>query len=135
ENAQTHDGVDAAQSGGAGGGGGAWLEATVAGPGTLTFWWKISGNADRTGTNYLIFYIDEVPQASIFGEVDWEQQSFDIPPGRHVLKWLYLGNTTVFTGHENAGWVDEVAFTPPATLVSPVLTTDGQFHVTLGGKV
>ena len=41
---------------------------------------------------------------------------------------------TVFTGHENAGWVDEVAFTSAPTLVSPVLTTDGQFHVTLVGK-
>jgi hypothetical protein len=48
----THDGVDAGQSGAISHGEQSWMETTVAGPGTLTFWWRVSS---ESGYDYLEF--------------------------------------------------------------------------------
>lgn len=54
QSAVTHDGVDAAQSGLIAHGQSTWVETTVTGPTTLSFYWKSSSESvDR-----LEFYID-----------------------------------------------------------------------------
>jgi hypothetical protein len=49
---------DAAQSGSITHGQGTSLETTVTGPGTLTFYWKVSSQSNMAGHDYLRFYID-----------------------------------------------------------------------------
>lgn len=118
----THDGIDAAQSGAIGPSGTTSMQTTVAGPGTLSFWWKVSS---ESGNDKLIFYLDGVEQtgtlAAISGTVDWVQKSMDIPTGSHVLKWSYTKNGSGSSGSDT-GWVDQVVFTP-GTLTT--LTWDG----------
>ena len=110
----THDGIDAAQSGAMTDNQESRLEATLAGPGTLTFWWKVSSESQY---DYLVFYLDGVEQAGslakIAGSVDWVLKTAAIPSGSHVVKWAYTKDFSVSSGSD-AGWVDQVAFTPSA---------------------
>lgn len=105
----THDGVDAAQSGTIIDNQASHLETTVTGPGTLTYYWKVSSEANY---DYLKFKLDGTEQFSISGEVNWQQKTVDIPSGQHTISWSYSKDGSV-NGGQDAGWVDQV--------VSPVL--------------
>lgn len=124
----TQDGVDAAQSGPIGNSQASWLETSVTGPGTLTFWWKVSS---EEGWDYLRFLMDGSEQLSvpgIAGEVGWEQRTVQIAGGAdvtHTLRWQYAKDSSVSLG-DDAGRVDRVVFTPTVDtsrtiLISPVL--------------
>ncbi|MBI2927874.1 MAG: immunoglobulin domain-containing protein [Verrucomicrobia bacterium] len=107
QNLVSHDGIDAGRSGLLEDFGQSELEASVIGPGTLTFWWKVSSErSDR-----LTFFLDDSDQElEISGEVDWEQRTVAIPAGVHTLNWWYSKDSSVLEG-EDAGWVDEAVFT------------------------
>jgi len=60
-----------------------YIETNVTGPGNLSFYWKVSSESNY---DFLRFYIDDIEQANISGEVDWHRMSFDIGPGSHTLK-------------------------------------------------
>ena len=82
---------------------------TVYGPSSLSFYWKVSS---EPGFDTLSFYIDNVLQESISGEVDWEQQTFPISEGTHTLKWTYSKDQFISLGSD-AGWLDKVEYTIP----------------------
>lgn len=105
----THDGVDAAQSGLITHSQECWMQTTLTGPGTLTYWRKVSS---ESGYDYLEFYIDGVLQSGrISGTVDWQKQTNSIPFGSHTVKWRYIKDGSANNGLD-AGWVDEVGFVP-----------------------
>jgi uncharacterized repeat protein (TIGR01451 family) len=104
----THDGADAAQTGGITHSQTNWLQTTVTGPGMLTFWWKVSSEADF---DYLRFAVDANVQASLAGEVNWQQRTHLISTGAHTLRWTYAKDAGGNAGQDKA-WVDQVVFTP-----------------------
>lgn len=104
----THDGVDAAQSGLVFDSQESWLETSVNGPGTLTFWWKVSSEKDF---DWLRFHMDGILQQQISGEINWQQRSFQIPPGSHTLRWRYVKDSNSPLGQDRA-WLDMVNFAP-----------------------
>jgi hypothetical protein len=118
-----HDGVDAAQSGMVTHNQESWLHTTVSGPGTLTFWWKVSSELDF---DWLRFHVDGVLQEQVSGEVGWQQRSYRLPEGLHTLKWRYVKDPQDTAG-QDCGWVDQVSFTPvsgaPAIVVQPANQT------------
>lgn len=123
---ETHDGDVAAQSGLVGNNQQSLLQATVTGPGTLRFWWKVSSepNYDR-----LWFNMDYQNWATwIDGETDWEQFVFPVPAGVHTLNWSYVNDGSVSAG-KDAGWLDEVTFTSAGAmnLAAPQQLSDGSF--------
>jgi alpha-tubulin suppressor-like RCC1 family protein len=124
----THNGIAAAQSGAISNSTDTYLETTVTGPGTLTFWWMVSS---EEYFDFLSFYIgsDTPYVARISGEVDWEQETFLIGSGSHTLMWIYAKDPDVSVG-EDAGWLDQVSFVPtpmplPVQLGVPTLLPDG----------
>ena len=120
QTADTHDGVDAGQSGIAADNQESWVQTTVTGPGTLSFWWQVSSEATF---DFLRFEVDGVEQFSISGAVAWQPRTFTIPSGNHILRWRYTKDNFVASGSD-AGWVDEVVFTGSnANLVGLVLST------------
>lgn len=127
ENKITHDGDAAAQSGPIVDNQRSYLNTTLAGPGTLAFWWKVSSEESY---DFLSFYLDDavVPMAAISGEVDWRQETFTIPSGTHIARWIYAKDASVSAG-QDAGWLDQVAFTPdpPLRLSAPRRLLDGSF--------
>ncbi|HYV31189.1 MAG TPA: hypothetical protein VEO53_08815, partial [Candidatus Binatia bacterium] len=109
----THDGVDAARSGAAGDGDSSSLRTRVTGPGTVSFWWKVSGETNR---DTLRFYVSDSEQARISGEVDWQPQTFAVPAGSHELKWKFRNEET---NAQEGAWVDQVRFDPlPPTITN-----------------
>ena len=102
----THDGVVAAQSGPIGDNQQSSIQTTITGPGTLSFWWKVSS---EQWFDFLACSIDAVQQAAISGEVDWQLETLRVPAGTHTLVWTYAKDPTVSVGLD-AGWVGDVSF-------------------------
>lgn len=112
----SHDGLDAAQCAapaGSGSGSGG-LQTTVTGPGTLSFWWKVSSEANN---DTLRLYVNGVAQAGISGEVDWQQSTLTLPAGSQALEWRYSKNATISAGQDR-GWVDQVQYVPDGCAIS-----------------
>lgn len=100
---------DAAQSGDITNEQTSWIQTTVSGAGTVSFYWKVSseGNCD-----YLEFYIDDARQEGISGSKDWHQMTFEITgSGEHTLEWRYSKDESISRG-DDCGWVDEVEWVP-----------------------
>ena len=96
----------------------AWLQTTVVGPGTLSFHWKVSSEADY---DFLEVFVDDVLQpGSISGEVDWQQRSISIPAGSHIITWIYSKDVYDSLGSD-CGWVDKVSFPAQKVSMVPVL--------------
>ena len=106
----THDGVDAARSGALGNNQTNWLQTTVSGPGTISFWWYASSEVNY---DYLEFLVDGSVIWSISGTNNvWTSKSHAISTsGTHTLQWRYRKDDTRYRG-EDAGFVDQVTWTP-----------------------
>ncbi len=121
----THDGVDAARSGGIGALQETILQTTLAtsSPGNVTFWWKVSS---EQYFDMLEFLMNGVSLANISGEVDWQQASIPVPAGTNVLQWRYSKDPTFDSGLD-AGFVDQFAFiAAPQILGQPASVTANQ---------
>lgn len=123
---------DAAKSGTTEVGESSYLETIVEGPYVLNFDWKVSS---RVGSNYLEFSINGVVQERISGEVDWTAKEFFIPAGTQELRWTY-SKTGDAGEYEDAGWVDEVVFTPfsdPELVLTSLIYTPGRYVLDVAG--
>jgi hypothetical protein len=118
----SHDGVDAASSGPLGVREQSWMETTVTGPGSLSFWWKISADTANTA----IFSVNAQPAVQVSGDANWRVETIDFTAGQATLRWTY---TNVFnnSSRSNAAWVDEITWIPgesaPRILQPPTNTT------------
>jgi len=89
------------------------METTLAGPGTLTYWWKVSSEY----SDPLICFMDGAGQARISGESDWTQKGLVLGDGPHTLGWRYQKDYSTARGAD-AGWVDQISFQPGPTYPS-----------------
>ena len=109
QGAVSHDGKDALRTGIIYDGQSSYLITRVTGPGTLTFWWKVSCEAG--GNDALRFLLDGSQKYSISGERDWAKVTVDVAgSGSHVLKWNYTKNASVSKG-QDFGWLDQIQWT------------------------
>ena len=109
----SHDGTDAARSGALGHGQQCWMQTTVTGAGTVSFWWYASSEANY---DYLEFLVDGEVKASMSGTSNsWTSKSFSITtPGSHTLQWRYRKDGSVSSG-DDAGFVDQVVWNASAS--------------------
>jgi hypothetical protein len=129
---------DAAQSGNIWGNQESWIETTVDGVGTVSFYWKVSS---ENYCDFLEFCIDDVLQDRISGLVDWQQMTYTLGSGSHSLKWLYIKDGSINSGSD-CGWLDQVEWgagsepppppPPPSSDLSEALDTTLSF--TTGGS-
>jgi hypothetical protein len=85
------------------------MQTTVSGPGTVTFYGKVSSEADY---DFLEFYIDGSLQDQIGGSANWQQKTYTISTfGSHTLEWRYVKDKGTDSGSDR-GWVDEVEWAP-----------------------
>ncbi len=123
ESLVTHDGVDAAQSGHITDNQQSILETSMVGPGSVSFWWKVSSEQFY---DVLTFSISGVEQARISGQVDWQQKSFVVPSGPQTLQWIYVKDGGTSVGQDTA-WLDQVSYTGGG---SPPLLTQSSLQGT-----
>lgn len=79
------------------------MTTQVTGPCKVVFYWGVSSEADY---DFFRFYIDDVEQAAISGELGWTRQTYLIGAGVHTLKWRYSKDEFVFSGLDS-GFVDQ----------------------------
>ena len=101
-----HDGVVGLRSGAITGNQQSTAQTSADGPGTLSFWWKVSS---ETNNDYVKFSLDSAEQARISGTVNWQQKTYYLAPGPHSLTWSYSKNATINTSSD-AAWLDQVAY-------------------------
>lgn len=126
----THDGIDAAQSGSVINNQETWMETTVRGPGTLSFWWKVSSQA--SGDRYY-FLTNSVAVTNISGNLAWQQVNFSVAPGINVLRWDFVEDSSIHSG-TNAAWLDQVSYSiPPFSFSSVTANTNGTIAFAVNG--
>ncbi|KAJ6255181.1 hypothetical protein M0813_01204 [Anaeramoeba flamelloides] len=108
QNLHYYEGSSAARSGECNYNQESWMQTTVNGTGTVSFYWKVRS---EFRADYLSFYLDGKIRSQISGW-DWRfgSESFNILfDGEHTLKWVYAkddgGNS-----YEDCGWVDKLTF-------------------------
>lgn len=111
----THDGSDCARSGAIGSNETNWIQTLVTGPGTLTFWWKVS---TETNCDYAHFYVNGAELARRSGEADWSQARISLGSGPQRLRWDYARDAAGSMG-QNALWLDQVSFVSSVAPTSP----------------
>jgi hypothetical protein len=107
----TRDGHPTAQAGALGDSQYSWIQAAFAGPGRLSFWWKVSSETNR---DILIFNCGAVSNW-ISGTVDWQRQVLFVPAGPLTATWEYSKNDRTSAGFDTA-WLDAVTFEPGSWL-------------------
>lgn len=112
------DGVDYARSGVIGNGASTWLETSVTGPGTLT-WWQAVDCEPGWDAVFLSFDGGDLSDYTMTGSVAWTKKTLDVPAGAHTMRWTYTKDTSVSMGYD-AVWLDQVRFNE-----TPVALTDG----------
>ena len=86
-----------------------WLQTTVSGKGTVSFFWKVSS---EYLFDLLEFYIDGSLQDKISGSADWHQMTYEITDSdAHILEWRYVKDVGTDSGSD-CGWVDKVMWMP-----------------------
>ena len=107
----------AAQSGTIGEDGKSWMETTVIGAGSLSFWWRVSCVEDIDGTatwDYLVCTADDKEIARIDGNTAWIKQEVVFnTAGRHTVRWTYVKDSFLDQGDfEDCAWVQGVEWVP-----------------------
>lgn len=108
QTAFSYDGADAARSGAIGDTGETYIFTTVTGPGTVSFWWRVSS---QPTADFLQFWIGTNRLNQISGATDWHYQEFPVPAGSQTLKWRYVKDMNLI-GDMDAGFVDRVIYSP-----------------------
>jgi hypothetical protein len=120
QTAVTKDGVDAAQSGKITHNQNSWMQTKVTGPGTISFWWRVSS---ENSWDWLEFYINGVRQDRISGSVGWQQKTYTLGSGTNTLQWRYVKDISVDSGSDR-GWVDQVVWKPSPGSSNRTLTVN-----------
>ncbi|MFZ4765885.1 MAG: S8 family serine peptidase, partial [Roseimicrobium sp.] len=89
------------------------IETLVMGPGTVTFSWTVSSEANQ---DFFRFEIDNAVQSQISGNssgnnIPWAQKVVAVPAGLHALRWRYIKSEAVADGLD-ACWIDQISYTP-----------------------
>ncbi|KAJ3448450.1 hypothetical protein M0812_00930 [Anaeramoeba flamelloides] len=103
-----------------------WMQTTVTGKGTVSFYWKLSSEREKDN---LQFYIDSELKENYDSEIesDWVQVRYHIyEDGEHTLKWKYIKDAEGSYG-EDCGWVDQILFDPDIPLEEALDNSDLTF--------
>ena len=123
----SHDSVASGRSYFIGDGQQSSLTTTTNGPGTLSFWWKVSSQTNADVLSFLNYGGGTTNlEAQISGESGWAQFNAYLPVGAQTMVWAYTKDASQSAGLD-AGFVDQVSYapgvTPPFIIGNPVSQT------------
>ena len=97
-----------------------YMSMTVNGPGTLSFWWKVSSESNY---DYLRYFVDDTQGGQISGTVDWTQVTIELEgESDHTIKWQYSKDGSVDSGSD-CGWIDCVEWSGEPEVSEPTVLT------------
>lgn len=128
----SHDGLGSVRSGVIGAAGEGCvvktiLKTTVAGNGTLSFWWKVVCEGPDPDFGDLYDYLELIVDGErplsvtpIAGDVDWEKVEIPISGNvaTHEIAWSFVKDDYDEEVLADTAWVDEVVWTPDPVTVS-----------------
>lgn len=82
------------------------VEIETTSDGEISFFYKVS---TESRMDFLVFYIDGEMMERWSGEIDWQNVSFPVNAGQHVLEWRYDKNKRDAEGQDRC-WIDEITF-------------------------
>ncbi|BDS08136.1 hypothetical protein NT6N_31760 [Oceaniferula spumae] len=100
----THDGADALKSGNISHDSVTEFTMSVNGPGTISFWARVSSEEDY---DFLHFVRNGDILFSQSGFTGWNQYTFNLSPGLNTLSWIYAKDFSESEGSD-AAWIDEI---------------------------
>jgi hypothetical protein len=100
------------------------LTTTTNGPGTLSFWWKVSSQTNADTLSFLSYGGGTTNlTAQISGETGWQELSVLLGDGPQTMVWTYTKDASQSAGLD-AGFVDQVSYvfgpTLPYIITNPV---------------
>ena len=119
----TRDGSDAARPDPIANNESASFEIEIEGPDLIYYWWKVSSEQDY---DFLSISIEGVEHSKISGEIDWQQNTLEIPKGKHLISWTYTKDVNG-TGGLDSAWVDQIFLASQSTL--PIITSPLRLQV------
>jgi hypothetical protein len=124
---ESWDGVDSMQSPVLNHSESSTIETTVAGPGTINYYWKANSEIG----DVLSLRIGASTVDSVSGSTGWVSRSQTVPAGVQTLRWMFTRNASG-DGGSNSVWLDRVSFTgatgPTMTFPLTVNWTVGQLY-------
>ncbi len=116
-----HDGVDAAVSPALGTNQQSRFTTKVTGPGTLSFWWKVSSRVNSGRLALIIENFAQTMPAPISGTSDdWAEVVVEIPAGEHSIAWRYSRDANPLIAGDNRGYVDRLRFVREGADIDPL---------------
>ncbi|HOD18201.1 MAG TPA: M6 family metalloprotease domain-containing protein [Candidatus Cloacimonadota bacterium] len=91
------------------------LSLTIATSGYISFWQKVSSEANY---DFLTFYIDSISQGAWSGSGNWTYQSYPVSGGQHTFTWTYSKDQAA-TGGSDCAWLDHIIFPPQGIYYAP----------------
>ena len=105
QNTESRDGVDALQSAAINDGERSCFESSLNGPQRVLFDWKVSS---EDGNDFLKFYVNDVEEESITGNVNWNPIEEILPAAVHYdLKWCYEKDAAG-SALQDSSWIDRL---------------------------
>ncbi len=95
------------------------LSIKVLEAGNVSFARRVSSEADY---DFLRFYIDGAEKGAWSGHKPWEEFSFPLTVGNHLLKWSYIKDDLIAEGSD-AAWIDAILL-PPIEQISSIFDTE-----------
>ena len=93
-----------------------WIETSVFGAGTLTFWWRVDCEHDALGGatwDRLMLMTNGVEVARIDGVTEWTEQSIAFTSdGLHIIRWVFLKDEYDEEEFVDAGWLCNISWEP-----------------------
>ncbi len=78
------------------------------------------GLTTNTNLGYLEFYIDSTAIGYYYENNDWNFYTYNIPAGKHVLRWVYQSFLGANTANSPEIWLDNIFFPTNAILFTSV---------------
>ncbi len=116
-----HGGNYAARAGNINDYGETWMTRTLSQGGDLSFFYKVSSEANY---DYFNFYIDGDRKIHAAGEVNWTQYSTTLSPGSHELKWEYTKDVS-WDGGSDTAWIDDLQLVDDNTVWTDIIALTG----------
>ncbi len=83
----------------------------------ISFYRRVSS---QYAADFLKFYIDNILIDQWSGNLDWQYVKYEVEPGMHTFKWIYIKNANISFGSDGA-WLDNI--------VLPSSNLDGSLSV------
>jgi len=103
-----------------------YVETLVTGPGSLSFYWKVSS---QPNSDYLRLYVDGFIDDSISGEIDWTLKTVNLGDGQHLIRWMYVKDGSGSAGSD-CGYIDGFNYIRMTPTITDTYTITNTFTST-----